>query len=72
VAHEHEDSPLPPFPRELVDRNKADEAYRYLVLLRLPGATASRHWRRWCIVTGSPINQAWADSLKLASPVGGE
>jgi hypothetical protein len=69
MADPVESSPLPPFPRELVDPNKAQQAYLYLAGLGLPYQVAARHWRRWCIVTGAPYNPDWGRALRNAAPL---
>ncbi len=72
MADDTESSPLPPFPAELVDPNKANQAYLYLVALHLPAATAARHWRRWTIVTGTKYIPEWGHALKMAAPPPGQ
>jgi hypothetical protein len=69
MADQAAESPLPPFPAELVDPNKAELAYLYLVGLRLPQQVAARHWRRWCIVTGSQYDPAWGRAFKASAPL---
>lgn len=49
---------LPPFPDELVERPRKEDAIRFLLELALPGRIGSNHLVRWSEVTGIAVTKS--------------